>query len=680
MENAISRRTFLAGAAAVGAMSVLGGCSNSPLPSSAGSANGTYAAGTYSCESMGIGRVNVEVTFDADTITDIVIDTTTETKWGMNAAPVLRENILAAQSADVDAVSGATLTSNAVRKAVSNCIEQATGAQEQLPVDDLITPIDAIPEPDSWDYEADVVIVGASGGGLLAAGRLAEAGLDVIIVEKENDVGGCGRTTSCIQVYGGVAGTLADDPNVGFFGTPYHDMDVVDWFMRRCQWTADASLLLNTAICLRETSQWWKDNYEYMFYPYTAGIGGWWIFGNIDTPAGNGSNRRLIDFERGYAEEQGAKIMFQTTAERLVMKDGECLGCSATIADGSTITLKGNKAVVLAGEGMQRNHVMIKEYEGLLAESYGAMAKGTGYLIRMGQGAGADMAGFGSFGSNDIHPVLPHFDRDNNLMPMNTSINNQFLTMFRLPWFRIDKHCERLALPTEMAILKTQGLMGDISEPVHYSAAEELSRGGSYIVFDANWKEHFKACEGLDTGGHYNSYVTIEEVERDPYFFQPEWQDDTHSLEEAQQYCLDMGIVKMADTIEELAEKLELDPAKFIEAIDKWNAAVEKGEDDPVYHYDINFMRPIVEPPFYGAFSTPCAYGTYAGLKVTPKMEVVNTDGDVIPGLYATFMTAGGLAGQDQVAQCCMGDQFGSMHASAWNVSKAILDEDYVQI
>ncbi len=676
MENAISRRTFLAGAAAVGAMGVLGGCSTSPSSSAAGgAAAGTYNPGTYSCEAMGLGRVNVEVTFDAESITDIAIDTINETHWGMDAAPILKETILNEQNTAVDAVSGATLTSNAVKKAVSNCIDQAMGAQEQLAADDLVSPIEAAETPDQWDYEADVVIVGASTGGLIAAGRLAEAGLDVIVLEKESDVGGCGRISSCIQVYGGVAGAFDEDPNVGFFGTPYHDMDVVDWFMRRCQWTADANLLLNTAISLRETTQWWMDNYKQLCTPHA---GGWWVFGS--NPPSTGANRPLIDFERTYAEDFGTQILFETYAENLVMDNGTCIGCVATGPDGKTLYIKGKKAVVLGGEGMQRNHAMIEKYEGLLAATHGAMAKGTGHLVRLGQGAGADMAGMGSFGTNDMHPVVKMADRDENLMPMSTSVNNPFLTLFRLPWLRVDKHCDRLPLVTTEVTLKTQGYLGDNSEPVHYSAAEELSRGGSYIIFDDNWMENYQLFADSDNGGHYNNSITSIGEERDPYFFQPEWQDAADTIEEARQGAIDKGLVKVADTIEELAEMLELDPAELSETVKQWNEAAEKGEDDPVYHTDIKAMRPIVKAPFYGVFSTPCAYGTYAGLKVTPKMEVVNTDGDVIPGLYATFMTAGGLAGQNQVAQCCMGDQFGSMSASGWNVAKAILGEDYVQI
>lgn len=676
MENSISRRSFVAGAAAVGAMGVLGGCSNNaPLSETGAAAAGTYAPGTYSCEAMGLGRVNVEVTFDAERITDIATSTMNETHWGMDAAPILEDVILNEQSPAVDSISGATLTSNAIRKAVNNCIDQATGVCEQLAVDDLVSPIETVEPPTSWDYEADVVIVGAGGGAVLTAARLAEEGLDVIIVEKENDVGGCGRISSCIQVYGGVAGAFDEDPNVGFFGTPYHDQDVVDWFMRRCEWTADANLLLNTAISLRETTQWWMDNYQQLCTPHN---GGWWVYGC--NPPATGANRPLIDFERAYAEDFGAQILFETHAENLVMDNGTCVGCVATGPDGKTLYIKGKKAVVLGGEGMQRNHAMIEKYEGLLAVTHGAMAKGTGHLVRMGQGAGADMAGLGSFGTNDMHPVTKMEDRNENLMPMSTSVNNPFLTLFRLPWLRVDKHCDRLALPTTETILKTQGCAGDVSEPVHYSAAEELSRGGSYIIFDDNWMENYQLFADVDTGGHYNNSISSLGQERDPYFYQPEWQDNADTIEEARQNAIDKGLVKVADTIEELAGMLELDPVKLSEAIKQWNEAAEKGEDAEVYHTDPQAMRPIIKAPFYGVFSTPCAYGTYAGLKVTPKMEVVNTDGDVIPGLYATFMTAGGLAGQNQVAQCCMGDQIGSMHASGWNVAKAILGEDYVQI
>lgn len=90
-------------------------------------------------------------------------------------------------------------------------------------------------------------------------------------------------------------------------------------------------------------------------------------------------------------------------------------------------------------------------------------------------------------------------------------------------------------------------------------------------------------------------------------------------------------------------------------------------------------MTKAEKGPFYAARITPGLYASFAGLKVSPKNEVVDTEGNVIPGLYAAFHTAGGIAGESQV-MCPMGDQIGSMMASGYDISKALLGESWEMV
>lgn len=125
MSEKISRRNFLRtatlGAAAAG---LLAGCGNS-------AAAGTYTAGTYSATATGINTttpVTVTMTFNADTITDVQIDVANETKgYGADIADEMVKKILDAQSSEVDGHSGATITSDAIKKAAESCINQAKG-------------------------------------------------------------------------------------------------------------------------------------------------------------------------------------------------------------------------------------------------------------------------------------------------------------------------------------------------------------------------------------------------------------------------------------------------------------------------------------------------------------------------------------------------------------------------
>lgn len=188
MANKVSRRQFLhtasigaLGAAMAGA---LVGCSGSSGSSSTASASGTYTPGSYSATSKGISSdVTVTMTFDAESITDVTIDVSGETEgFGKDIGDELKEQILKAQSAEIDGHSGATITSDAVKDAVANCVAQAKGE----PVVST-TPGQSTAEGESWrtapdaitefakEYTADVVIVGGGQAGTPAARAAIEA-------------------------------------------------------------------------------------------------------------------------------------------------------------------------------------------------------------------------------------------------------------------------------------------------------------------------------------------------------------------------------------------------------------------------------------------------------------------------------------------------------------------------
>ena len=119
----------------------------------------------------------------------------------------------------------------------------------------------------------------------------------------------------------------------------------------------------------------------------------------------------------------------------------------------------------------------------------------------------------------------------------------------------------------------------------------------------------------------------------------PEWQRDWRN---AFQMMVDAGAVKECDTIEELEEALGLREDVLVQAVKDWNAACEAGEDTvPTYKYDPSWLIPISEPPYYGAKLGGNLFATKCGLRINPKMQVIDTEGAVIPGLYAGWHTAG---------------------------------------
>ncbi len=232
--NPISRRDFIkgiaAGAVSVATVGILQACeystSNSggttaAAESGSAAASGvtgeaTYTPGTYSATATGMGEVTVTMTFDETSITDVQIDVSNETAgYGLEIGDEMAQAILNAQSSEVDGVSGATMTSNAIKDAAANCIAQAKGeamapsggtaAASEYEVPSELTEAEVAASscelgditPDET-VDVDVVVVGAGAAGVVAAGVAAEEGVSVALLQKEASVVSQGNCASAI--------------------------------------------------------------------------------------------------------------------------------------------------------------------------------------------------------------------------------------------------------------------------------------------------------------------------------------------------------------------------------------------------------------------------------------------------------------------------------------------------
>ena len=185
-KTSLSRRAFLRTSIAGGASIAAAGLHATPI--------GIYKPGTYSAKAAGIGDVVVTMTFDADKITDVVLDVSHETPAiGQAAAGALKEHLLKAQSAEIDAVSGASITSDAVRKAAQKCIAQAKGEiplevitkNEEADDGDWLGQPPEIADKDIVEtFKTDILVIGCGTGGMFAVAAAAEEGAKVIGIDR----------------------------------------------------------------------------------------------------------------------------------------------------------------------------------------------------------------------------------------------------------------------------------------------------------------------------------------------------------------------------------------------------------------------------------------------------------------------------------------------------------------
>ena len=196
----ISRKGFLKVAAAAamsgvtaGALAACNSASSSASTAASASGEALYTPGTYTGTATGIGEVKVTMTFSETAITDVVIDASNETESiGGVAAPTLKDAIMAAQSTEIDNVSGATVTTNAVKKAAASCIEQAMGVGTDNTGDSAAASdtdwLGTEPEIDeskvTKTVNVDVAVVGCGIAGVAAVRSIAEDGGKVAAFEK----------------------------------------------------------------------------------------------------------------------------------------------------------------------------------------------------------------------------------------------------------------------------------------------------------------------------------------------------------------------------------------------------------------------------------------------------------------------------------------------------------------
>lgn len=587
-----------------------------------------YTEGTYTAQAQGNnGPVTVSVTFSADAITEVAVTEHAETA-GLSDRPI--EEIPAAivehQSLGVDTISGATNTSNAILNAVADCVEQAGGDVEALKA----VEVEAAPVEDI-EATYDVVVVGGGGAGLTAAITAAQQGAEVILIEKAGALGG----NTLIAGQGFNASDPERQANTEMSEAlttelkSYLELDSAD-FGAFAEVLETVKEQINEYLASDSTTLF--DSPElHMLHTYMGGkrtgldgtviepdlelartfatnalgalewaesIGAEWndttstILGAMWPRSHGLANGNIITILTDAATAEGVEILTDTCGNELIVTDGRVTGVKATTTAGANVTLHANSGVVLATGGFSANAPMVAEYNNYWP----------GLSDTMPSTNAPTITGDGIIMAQEVGADVTGMGFAQ-LMPSSHPVDG---SLFSGIWGSAE---------TQVFVNKEgKRYVNEYAErDVLSKAALEQTDGIFYIICD-------------------------NKIAKDA---------DVEGMEAA-------GNVVVADTLEELAEKLEIPVDTFVAEIERYNSFVDAQKDD-------DFGKPLFgekidEAPFVATPRSPALHHTMGGVKIDTETHVLSTEGTAIPGLYAAGEVTGGLHAGNRLGGNAMTD------------------------
>ena len=485
-------------------------------------------------------------------------------------------------------------------------------------------PIEPLDPPSEWDAEADIVIVGAGGGGIAGALVAREMGASVIVVEKSAESGGA---TAHANGWLNVAGTAQAQQDIEFAypAFPYDRAAFIAAMQNVYQYSIDNGLVTKLAEKGGECADWITAKGT----DWTC-IGPFFVHSAGMASAVLGQKVMTDQFEK-LGTDAGAEYRFNCECTGLVVEGDRVAGIRAQ-EGGNEVYLKAAKAVVLCAGGFGMNPDLLKKYAPTAYENIvygGPFPSHSGEALRMALGVGADISGFDSWSCWESAP-------DNGTGDWFYFYGiRQFLQM---PWLNFDCEGKRVDF-YDSRLPDMPAFVGSSGDTLRVAAQMSRPRGRAYCIFDSNYEE-YAAKIAVERGERMPAVAA--DPSRDPGLYDSDWHVEF-------QNALADGRIKKADTLEELAEMLGLDPAIVADTVERWNASCAKGADeDPyvIYPYLPEWLNPIEEGPFYGAALGGQLGKTMAGVRVNDRLQAMDGNGHEIPGLYAGFTTAGGAVGE----------------------------------
>lgn len=644
----ISRKGFLkvAAAAAMSGVtaSALAACNAGSSSSTAASTGeAIYTPGTYTGTATGIGEVKVTMTFSETAITDVVIDASNETESiGGVAAPTLKDALMAAQSTEIDNISGATITTNAVKKAAASCIEQAMGvhtaggdtAASSSDEDWLGTEPEIDESKVAKTVDVDVAVVGCGIAGVAACRSVAEDGGLVAAFEKAD--GPQCRSGEYAVINGKVQAKWGRDT-----WTREQIDDIIDSHMVESTYRCKRSIMSKWAHNIGETFDWWVEANPDLYYAETTRSA------IPDESADNFIIPIFYPLPEHYDWKQERFPCYPTSVEfkpdqhvtveanmqkaidtgnvqtfygcfveKLIMENGRCVGLYARdAATGEYIKCNASKGVILSTGDYSQNTKMLKHFCPEVIENNiqclftNVDVEGNftnqGDGIQLGMWAGAQV-------QQSHAPMIHHMGGGADLAGVGVMGNAGFLNL--------DLNGKRFM---------NEDLPGQQLE----NQIELQKNRESWQIFDSNWPEQLPYMPAAHGGAcYYEDYASEDEGPKNNTTYRN--YKSPYQLEAA---VADGRAVK-ADTLEELVAKIYPDdPAAqqtALDSIQRYNELAKAGYDED-FHKPASRMWAVENGPFYAdKFTTALLLVCIGGLESDEDCHTFDADRNVIPGLY----------------------------------------------
>jgi len=582
-------------------------------------ANGTASSGKkpvkdgiYSATASGFswtGQVTCDVTFADNAIKNIAVKEEHESftgEWFQTALDKFIPRIVKNQTLSVDAISGATFSSNAIRNCVAQAINTAGGDSSQW-----YTPI--AKKTDTKKLEGyDVIVVGLGGSGIMSYCSAAQEGAAVFGFDAAGKLGGDSACT-----YGPMAVNSKYLKDLYNGGKDYIDADdVYKTWMEYVGNDKKADVIHEAVYDSGTALDFYVNNFGFTFTGMQdkGGMLGsfvrsdWKKLWTVYTADKNNSSWNVLGPNKTFQFDRAMKIakgknpkndyMTELRGNKLLTDaGGKVIGVSATSYDGTTYEIYG-KSVILATGGFLGNAKMMTQYLGSPVNTLGVTVN-NGAGIRMGQQAGGALYNIGVLPMIHITQV-PTIIKNNDLTPDQKAILSALCLVG-----------DQLSVTTDGKVWGTANKSGTTDSAI----TVEICYAPGYKDYVLYTKDEIDAIANKGLRGSYATATSMFMNQGGKFEVNKPISDIYDILAVGEKY----GDVIKADSIDALAKAIGCDSATLRQSV---------GGKDTAY---------------YAVIAAGYSYATVGGLDIDANMNVLRADGKPIGNLYAVGQDSQGV-------------------------------------